>query len=114
MTVTEGPGAADSRRRPLLQSTAIRWTAVGGILSVWATVAMKAFFAASVLTASHATLVRVWLTVKEMVSGAAAVGKLVEGATDGTRELGTAEEYVDGFIDGALVGDGDGLVLLDA
>ena len=41
--------------------------------------------------------------------GAAAVGKLVEGATEGAREVGTADV---GFNDGAPVGDFDGLVLL--
>ena len=62
MIVTEGPDALDSRRRPVLHSTLVTWTEVGNIFSVWATVAMKAFFAASVLKASHDTLLRVYQT----------------------------------------------------
>jgi hypothetical protein len=59
MIVTEGPDAVDSRRRPVLHSTLVTWTEVDNILSVWATAAMKAFFAASVLKAWHVTLLKV-------------------------------------------------------
>jgi len=61
MIVTEGPDTAASRRRPpLLHTTATRRTEVGGIFRVWATVAMKAVFAASVSKAWHVTLLRVY------------------------------------------------------
>ena len=61
MIVTEGPDAAASRRRPpLLHTTVTRWTKVGDMLRVWATVAMKAVFAGSVLKAWHVTLLRVY------------------------------------------------------
>jgi hypothetical protein len=60
MIVTEGPDAAASRRRPpLLHTTVTRMTEEGEIFKVWATVAMKAVFAASVLKAWHVTLLKV-------------------------------------------------------
>jgi len=37
------------------------------------------------------------------VSGAAAVGKLVEGAAEGTRDVGTAEEYTEGDFVGLVL-----------